>query len=358
MVRQESAKLLCGGSIPPAASTNMKKLLVTGGAGFIGSHFLRYFLKKHPDFKVLNFDKLTYAGNPDNLRDIVGHKNYKFFKGDIVDSKSVERAFKSFNPEYVINFAAESHVDRSIHGFGRDFINTNIYGVFNLLEASKAHKVKKFIQVSTDEVYGSLELKAKKKFSEKTQYAPRSVYSASKASGDLLAQSYFSTWGLPVVVTHCSNNYGTHQYPEKLIPYFTLRALADKPLPLYGDGLNVRDWIHVEDHVSALDAVLMKGKPGEVYNIGGGRELPNREIAKSILKILKKPDSMVKFVADRPGHDRRYAIDDSKIRRELKWKPKHGFEKMIPETVNWYRTNPKWVKGALKRLKKVNPHTQ
>ncbi len=336
----------------------MKKILISGGAGFIGSHFVRYFLKNHRDFKVLNFDKLTYAGNPENLKDIVGHKNYKFFKGDIANLVSVERAFKSFRPEYVINFAAESHVDRSIHGFGKDFINTNIFGVFNLLETANKYGVKKFIQVSTDEVYGSLDLKAKNKFSEKTQYAPRSIYSASKASGDLLAHSYFSTWGLPVIVTHCSNNYGTHQYPEKLIPYFTLRALADKPLPLYGDGRNVRDWIHVEDHVSALDAVLMKGKPGEVYNIGGGQELSNIEIAGRILNILKKPDSMVKFVADRPGHDRRYAIDDSKIRKELGWNPKYKLEKSLAETVIWYRNNSKWVKSAFKRLKKVNPHIE
>ena len=297
-----------------------KTILITGGCGFIGSHFVREFLKKHPDFKLVNFDKLTYAGNPENLKDIAGHKNYKFLKGDIADPISVERVFKSFHPECVINFAAESHVDRNIHGFGRDFINTNIYGVFNLLETAKKYGTKKFVQVSTDEVYGSLNLKAKNKFSEKTQYAPRSIYSASKASGDLLAHSYFSTWGLPVIVTHCSNNYGTHQYPEKLIPYFTLRALADKPLPLYGDGRNVRDWIHVDDHVLALDTVLMKGKPGEVYNIGGSQELSNIEIAERILNILKKPSSMVKFVADRPGHDRRYAIDDSKIRKELKWK--------------------------------------
>ncbi len=336
----------------------MKTILVTGGCGFIGSHFVRYFLKNHRDFKVLNFDKLTHAGNPENLKDIAGYKNYKFLKGDIANLVSVERAFKSFRPEYVINFAAESHVDRSIHGFGKDFINTNIYGVFNLLETAKKYGVKKFVQVSTDEVYGSLCLNAKKKFSEKTQYAPRSIYSASKASGDLLANSYFPTWNLPVVITHCSNNYGTHQYPEKLIPYFTLRALADKPLPLYGDGRNVRDWIHVEDHVSALDIVLMKGKPGEIYNIGGGQELSNLEIAKRILNILKKPDSMVKFVADRPGHDRRYAIDDSKIRQELGWRPKYRLEKALAEMVKWYGDNPKWVKSAVKRLKKVNPHIE
>ncbi len=334
----------------------MKKILISGGSGFIGSHFVRYFLKNHGDFKVLNFDKLTYAGNPENLKDVSGHKNYKFIKGDIANPKDIERVFKNFRPEYVINFAAESHVDRSIHGFGKDFIDTNIYGIFNLLEGARKFGLKKFVQVSTDEVYGSLDIDSRKKFTEKTQYSPRSIYSASKASGDLLANSYFSTWNLPIIVTHCSNNYGTHQYPEKLIPYFVLRALADKPLPLYGDGQNVRDWIHVSDHVSALEVVLMKGKAGEVYNIGGGQELPNIKIAKMILDILKKPHSMLKFVADRPGHDRRYAIDDSKIRRDLGWKPKHRLENSLADTVKWYKDNPKWVKGALKRMEKVNSH--
>lgn len=335
-----------------------KTILVTGGCGFIGSHFVRYFLKNHRDFKVLNFDKLTYAGNPENLKDIQWSDHYKFIKGDIADAQAVENMFKKYKPDFVINFAAESHVDRSIHGFGKDFINTNIFGVFNLLESAKKFRSQKFVQVSTDEVYGSLDLNSKDKFTEKTQYKPRSIYSATKASGDMLANSYFSTWGLPVIVTHCSNNYGTHQYPEKLIPYFILRALADKSLPLYGDGQNVRDWIHVDDHVSALDVILMKGKIGEVYNIGGGQEVPNIKIAEMILKILKKPDSMVKFVTDRLGHDRRYAIDDSKIRKELKWRPKHKLEDTLPGTVRWYKENPIWVKGALKRLKKVNPHIE
>jgi len=336
----------------------MRTILVTGGCGFIGSHFVRQFLKKHPDFKLINFDKLTYAGNPENLKDVSGNPGYLFVKGDIANTKAVEQVFKKYKPDFVINFAAESHVDRSIHGFGKDFINTNIYGVFNLLEATKKYGVRKFVQVSTDEVYGSLDLKAKNKFSEKTQYAPRSVYSASKTSGDLLAHSYFSTWSLPVIVTHCSNNYGTYQYPEKLIPFFALKALTGKPLPLYGDGRNVRDWIHVLDHVSALEKVLFKGKNGETYNIGGGQELANIKIAKAILEALKKPVSMIKYVADRPGHDRRYAIDDSKIRRELDWKPKCKLEDKLAETVRWYRDNSQWVKGAIKRLKKVNPHIE
>ncbi|MEK7076106.1 MAG: dTDP-glucose 4,6-dehydratase [Patescibacteria group bacterium] len=336
----------------------MKTILVTGGAGFIGSHFVRYFLKDHPDFKVLNFDKLTYAGNPENLKDVSKNKRYVFVKGDIFDAGSVEKVFKKFKPEYVVNFAAESHVDRSIHGHARDFVNTNFYGVFNVLETVKKYGAKKFIQISTDEVYGSLDVGSKTKFTEKTQYNPRSPYSASKAAGDLMCHAYFATYGLPVIVTHCSNNYGSHQYPEKIIPSFALKALAGKPLPLYGDGKNVRDWIHVLDHVSALEKVLFRGKAGEVYNIGGNQELANIEIAKAILGAFKKPVSLIKYVVDRPGHDRRYSIDDSKIRKELGWRPKYGLEKSLAETVGWYRDNPKWVKSAFKRLKKVNPHIE
>ena len=311
----------------------MKTILVTGGAGFIGSHFVRYFLKDHPDFKVLNFDKLTYAGNPENLKDVSKNKRYVFVKGDIFDAGSVEKVFKKFKPEYVVNFAAESHVDRSIHGHARDFVNTNFYGVFNVLETVKKYGAKKFIQISTDEVYGSLDVGSKTKFTEKTQYNPRSPYSASKAAGDLMCHAYFATYGLPVIVTHCSNNYGSHQYPEKIIPPFALKALAGKPLPLYGDGKNVRDWIHVLDHVSALEKVLFRGKAGEVYNIGGNQELANIEIAKAILGAFKKPVSLIKYVVDRPGHDRRYSIDDSKIRKELGWRPKYGLEKSLAETV-------------------------
>ncbi len=334
----------------------MRIILVTGGAGFIGSHFVRQFLKKHPDFRVVNFDRLTYAGNPENLKDISKNNSYAFVKGDIADTKTVEGVFKKYKPEFVINFAAESHVDRSIHGHAKDFMNTNINGVFNILEAAKKSGIKKFVQVSTDEVYGSLTLGSKKKFTEGTQYNPRSPYSASKAAGDMLCHAYFATYGLPVVVTHCSNNYGPNQYPEKLIPFFALRALKGKPLTLYGDGKNVRDWIHVLDHVSALEKILFKGRPGETYNIGGGKELANIEIAKAILGALKKPVSLIKYVADRPGHDRRYAIDDSKARKELGWKPRYSFDKMLRETIKWYQDNPVWVRGAVKRLKKVNPH--
>lgn len=334
----------------------MKTILVTGGCGFIGSHFVRQFLKKYPDFKLVNFDKLTYAGNPENLKDKKWSDHYKLVKGDIFDPRTIEKVFKKHKPDYIINFAAESHVDRSIHGRARDFVDTNIYGVFNLLEAVKKYGVKKFIQISTDEVYGSLPLNSKIKFTERTQYNPRSPYSASKAAGDLLCHAYFATYGLPVVVTHCSNNYGTHQYPEKLIPFFALRASKGKALPLYGDGKNVRDWIYVLDHVSALEKVLFKGRAGEVYNIGGGQELANIKIAKAILGALKKPISLIKYVADRPGHDRRYAIDDSKIRKELGWKPKFKLEDKLTGTIRWYQNNPQWVNGAIKRLKKVNPH--
>lgn len=341
----------------------MNTILVTGGAGFIGSHFVRQFLKKHRDFKVVNLDKLTYAGNPDNLKDVsrsrVSGKKYVFVKGDIANKRIVEDVFKKFKPEFVVNFAAETHVDRSIHGHAEEFINTNVYGVFNLLEAALRQaqgKFKKFVQISTDEIYGSLPLNSKTKFTEKTQYAPRSPYSASKAAGDLLCYSYFTTYGLPVVITHSSNNYGGYQYPEKFIPYFVLRALKDKPLPLYGDGKNIRDWLYVLDNVEALEKVLFEGIPGEVYNVGGDNEVANIDIARKILRILKKPTSMIKYVSDRPGHDRRYALDNSKIEKELGWKPKYDFDKMLAETVKWYQDNPMWIKSALKRLKKVNPH--
>lgn len=373
----------------------MKTILITGGCGFIGSHFVRRFLKKHPDFRVVNLDKLTYAGNPDNLKDVSRRsssgRKYVFVKGDIADKKTVESVFKKFKPDFVVNFAAESHVDRSIHGHTEEFINTNVYGVFNILEAVKKYGVKKFVQISTDECYGSLPLNSKIKFTEKTQYNPRSPYSASKAAGDLLCHSYFTTYDLPVVVTHSSNNYGSYQYPEKLIPYLTLMAIQNKPLPLYGDGKNVRDWIYVLDNVEAIDKVLFKGKPGEVYNIGGDNELPNVVIARKILRALKKPETMVKYVADRPGHDRRYALDSSKVKRELGWRPRtrakqgtvlypakhgsglvphrvafgdsgagprHNFDKMLAETVKWYQDNPAWVRGAVKRLKRVNPHIE
>ncbi len=334
----------------------MKTILVTGGCGFIGSHFVREFLKKSPDFKLVNFDKLTYAGNPENLKDISKNKKYAFVRGDISDIGSVEQVFKKYKPEYVVNFAAESHVDRSIHGHTKDFMDTNINGVFNLLEATKTYGVKKFIQVSTDEVYGSLVLGSKTKFTEKTQYKPRSPYSASKAAGDLLCHSYFSTYNLPVIVTHSSNNYGSFQYPEKLIPFFTLRASKDEVLPLYGDGKNIRDWIYVLDHVHGLELALFKGVPGEVYNFGADNELPNVKIAKMILDYLGKSHDLLTYVKDRPGHDRRYAIDSSKARKELGWKPKYAFKKMLPQTIKWYIENKDWVRKIQKKTGVINAH--
>jgi dTDP-glucose 4,6-dehydratase len=336
----------------------MKTILVFGGSGFIGSHFIRHILNKQTELRVINFDKLTYAGNPENLKDVSGHRRYSFVRGDIAKITLVANVFNRYKPDYAINFAAETHVDRSIHGHAKDFISTNINGVFNILEVTKNHEIKKLVQVSTDEVYGSLNIDSRSKFKESTQYSPRSPYSASKTAGDLLASAYWATFGVPVVVTHCSNNYGTHQYPEKLIPFFVLRAMANNPLPLYGDGKNVRDWIHVEDHVEALEKILFNGRPGETYNIGGNQELSNIEVATRILKILNKSKSLIKYVQDRPGHDRRYAIDSTKTEKELNWRPNQKFKDSLPEIIAWYGSNQQWVKNALKRLKKINSHIE
>ncbi|RPJ38247.1 MAG: dTDP-glucose 4,6-dehydratase, partial [Deltaproteobacteria bacterium] len=287
------------------------KILITGGAGFIGSNFIRSLIQGGKDYQIINLDKLTYAGNLENLSDLDHLPNYEFVRGDICDGKLIERLLGS-GIEGVVNFAAESHVDRSLYE-PDVFIQTNVVGVQILLHEAMRHKVKKFVQVSTDEVYGSLGPQDPC-FCEDCPLAPNSPYSASKAAGDLLARSYFKTYGFPVVVTRCSNNYGAYQFPEKLIPLFVTNALENKPLPVYGDGLNVRDWIHVEDHCRALEMILEKGVPGEFYNIGGEGERTNLEITQTILRILGKPDSMIQYVTDRPGHDRRYAIDFSKIR--------------------------------------------
>jgi dTDP-glucose 4,6-dehydratase len=314
-------------------------ILVTGGCGFIGSNFVRYMLEKHPDYTIVNLDKLTYAGNPENLKGIDHLPQYHFVKGDICDPNVVTSLMKEYGIDSIINFAAESHVDRSILG-PAVFIETNITGAANLLEVAKEFKVHRFIQVSTDEVYGSLG--AAGKFTETSPLHPNSPYSASKTSADHLGLAYFHTFGLPVIVTRCSNNYGPYQFPEKLIPLMIANAIDGKPLPVYGDGLNVRDWLYVKDHCIAIDLVLHKGIPGEVYNIGGDNEWKNIDIVKLLLNKLNKPESLIAYVKDRQGHDRRYAIDASKIERELHWKPSVTFEAGIGETVNWYLQNEPW----------------
>lgn len=314
------------------------KVLVTGGAGFIGSNFVIYMLKKYPDYQIINLDALTYAGNLENLKSVEGNKNYKFIKADITDVKSVENVF-SEGVDIVVNFAAESHVDRSI--LQPDiFVKTNVLGTQVLLEASKKYGVKKYVQVSTDEVYGSLGETGL--FSEDTPLSPNSPYSASKAGGDLLVRAYHETFNLPVNITRCSNNYGPYQFPEKLIPLIISNALNDKTLPVYGDGLNIRDWLYVEDHCSAVDLVIHQGRNGEVYNIGGNNERTNIYIVKEILAALNKPESLISYVADRPGHDRRYGIDATKITDELGWQPKYNFETGIKATIAWYLDNKDW----------------
>ena len=322
----------------------MKNILVTGGAGFIGSNFIRYLLERHREYRVINYDMLTYAGNLENLSGVDLSPRYVFVKADICDKAAVENVFRDYTVDAVVHFAAESHVDRSILG-PSVFIGTNVLGTTVLLEAARRSGVTRFIHVSTDEVYGSLG--AAGKFSETTPLHPNSPYSASKASSDLIALSYFRTYGTPVIVTRCSNNYGPYQFPEKLIPLMIANALNNKPLPVYGDGLNVRDWLYVEDHCSALDTVLHKGKEGDVYNIGGNNEQANLEIVKLILTELDKPHSLITFVKDRPGHDRRYAIDAAKIKKELGWEPSHTFEKGIRETIRWYLNNKQWWQRIL-----------
>ncbi len=319
------------------------KILVTGGAGFIGSNFIHYLIgPKNPDrndYEIVNLDKITYAGNLENLADFSHHRNYRLIHGDICDSKLVDEILKS-GVEAIVNFAAESHVDRSLYEPDL-FIQTNVVGVQVLLHAALRHKIKKFIQVSTDEVYGSLSPEAPG-FQEDTPLAPNSPYSASKAAADLLVRSYFRTYGLPAAITRCSNNYGPYQFPEKLIPLFITNALENKPLPVYGDGLNVRDWIHVEDHCRALALVLQQGWEGEIYNIGGNGERNNLEMTETILALLRKPKSLVRFVTDRPGHDRRYAVDFGKIQKELGWSPIYALEEGLAQTVRWYISHEEW----------------
>ncbi|MUG68366.1 dTDP-glucose 4,6-dehydratase [Paenibacillus campinasensis] len=314
------------------------KLLVTGGAGFIGSNFILYMMQQHPEYTIVNLDALTYAGNLENLKSVEKESNYSFVQADIADKNAVDQIFQE-GIDVVVNFAAESHVDRSILE-PEVFVNANVLGTQVLLDAAKKYGVTKFVQVSTDEVYGSLGETGL--FSEKTPLAPNSPYSASKAGGDLLVRAYHETFGLPVNITRCSNNYGPYQFPEKLIPLMISRALNDESLPIYGDGMNIRDWLYVEDHCSAIDLVIHKGRLGEVYNIGGNNERTNIHIVQTILKELGKPESLITYVEDRPGHDRRYGIDPTKITEELGWKPKHNFETGIKETIQWYLDNQDW----------------
>ena len=318
------------------------KLLITGGAGFIGSNFIHYTLKHHKKDEVVNFDKLTYCGNLENLRDIEKNPRYKFIKGDICDAKLVEKVFQKEKPDFILNFAAETHVDRSIKN-PKNFTQTNVLGTHTLLEALRKYNIKKFLQISTDEVYGSIK---KGKFKEIDSLLPNSPYAASKAGADLLVRSYYKTFNLPILITRSSNNFGPYQYPEKLIPLFITNILQGKKVPLYGTGLNVRDWIYVLDNCAGIDIVLRKGKIGEIYNIGGGNEKTNLEIAKIILKELGKDESWIEYVKDRPGHDFRYALDTRKIIK-LGWKPKYSFEKAIKETINWYKTHQNWWKKLI-----------
>jgi dTDP-glucose 4,6-dehydratase len=315
-----------------------KRILVTGGAGFIGSNFVLYMLKNYPDYEIINIDSLTYAGNLENLKSVENNPNYRFVKGSITDNQLVN-SLAAEELEGIINFAAESHVDRSIEDPGI-FVETNIKGTQVLLDAAKKYEVKRYLQVSTDEVYGSLGPTGY--FMENTPLAPNSPYSASKTGADLLVRAYNETFGLNTVITRCSNNYGPFQFPEKLIPLIISNALEDKALPVYGDGLNIRDWLHVEDHCAAIALAFFKGQSGEIYNVGGNNERTNIQIIKTILGLLGKPESLITYVKDRLGHDRRYAIDATKITQELGWSPKYTFETGIKETVDWYCNNREW----------------
>lgn len=314
----------------------MKKILITGGAGFIGSNFVYYILDKYENYKVFNLDKLTYAANLENLKGIDDNENYVFIKGDICDKNLIENLFKKENFDIVVNFAAESHVDRSISN-PEIFINTNILGTQILLDACKKYNVSRFHQVSTDEVYGDLPLnRLDLLFSENNNINPSSPYSASKASADLIVKAYHKTFNLPVTISRCSNNYGRFQHEEKLIPLMIKKALNNEKLPVYGNGLNIRDWLHVYDHCSAIDIIIHEGKVGEIYNIGGNNEKTNIELVKEILNVLRKDKTLISYVEDRKGHDLRYAIDSSKLKNELNWSPKYNLEKGLEETIKWY----------------------
>ncbi|MCZ7363068.1 MAG: dTDP-glucose 4,6-dehydratase [Candidatus Methanoperedens sp.] len=317
------------------------RILVTGGCGFIGSNFIRHMLNKYQDHSIINLDKLTYAGNPDNLKDIEKNSNYSFVRGDICDNAVVDKVMQKVDT--VIHFAAESHVDRSIDDASA-FVRTNVLGTFVLLDSALKNNIKRFVHVSTDEVYGSI---SKGSFKETDILTPSSPYSSSKAGSDLLAQSYYITHRIPVIITRCTNNFGPYQYPEKLIPLFITNLIENKKVPVYGTGKNIRDWIYVEDHCEAINFVLHEGKNGEIYNVGGGSEKTNLEITETILEILGKDDSMVKYVKDRPGHDLRYSLDCTKLRR-LGWAPEQEFDDALYDTVRWYVEN-RWWWEKLKR---------
>ena len=323
------------------------KILVTGGAGFIGGNFVHYMVNRYPEDMIVNLDLLTYAGNLETLKPVENKPNYKFIKGDIADSKFVFELFQKEGFDAVVNFAAESHVDRSIEN-PTIFVTTNVLGTTTLLDASKEFGVKRYHQVSTDEVYGDLPLdRPDLFFTEATPLHTSSPYSSSKASADLFVLAYYRTFGLPVTISRCSNNYGPYHFPEKLIPLMISRALANEPLPEYGTGENVRDWLYVEDHCAAFDLILWHGRIGEVYNVGGHNERTNLEVVKTILKVLNKPESLIRYVKDRPGHDMRYAIDPTKLENELGWKPEYNFDTGIRQTIEWYLNNKEWWQNII-----------
>ncbi|MEK7208381.1 MAG: dTDP-glucose 4,6-dehydratase [Patescibacteria group bacterium] len=336
-----------------SAALRGKTCLVCGGAGFMGSNFIRFLLAREPLVRVINLDALTYAGNRENVRGLPAPR-HRFVRGDIADAKLVSRLMRG--ADFVVNFAAETHVDRSIHKDARDFLHSNVLGVHSLLEALRASpRVKKLIQISTDEVWGEVPLSFKRKFNERSPFRPNSPYAASKASGDLLCRAYWKTYGVPVIVSHSVNNFGPRQFPEKLIPFFTLRAMKNEPLPLYGDGKNVRDWLFVDDHSSAILLLLQRGEPGSVYAISRGEEHANIEIARTILGILGKPETLVTFVKDRPAHDRRYSVNSSRL-RALGWKPRGSFDERLRDTIRWYLHNKAWVEKVLKKHRNINEH--
>ena len=323
------------------------KIIVTGGAGFIGGNFVHHMVNKYPDYEIVNLDLLTYAGNLETLKPVEDRPNYQFVRGDIADRKFGCELFEKERPDMIVNFAAESHVDRSITD-PEAFVRTNVMGTTTLLDACREYGIQRYHQVSTDEVYGDLPLdRPDLFFTEETPLHTSSPYSSSKAAADLFVLAYQRTYGLPVTISRCSNNYGPYHFPEKLIPLMISRALADGELPVYGDGANVRDWLHVSDHCGAIDLILHKGRVGEIYNVGGHNERTNLEVVKTILAALDKPESLIRFVKDRPGHDRRYAIDPTKIESELGWKPMYSFDTGIRQTIEWYLANESWWKHII-----------